>query len=69
MVVINHDAPTVWIMLPNEDASEAHQNRANTRCSNGASVARRQRSNGESVTGSARALQRASASMLAGRRS
>ena len=39
IVVISHEAPTVWIMLPNEETSEAHQNSANTRCSNGASVA------------------------------
>jgi hypothetical protein len=44
IVVISHEAPTVWIMPPNEDTSEANQNSANARCPNGASVARRQRS-------------------------
>jgi hypothetical protein len=31
MSAICHDAPTVWMRLPNEDASEAHQKTANTR--------------------------------------
>ena len=44
IVVINHEAPTVWIMPPKEDTSEAIQKSVNVRCSNGASVARRQRS-------------------------
>ncbi len=47
IVSISHDAPTVWIMPPNDDTSQAHQNSVNVRCSNGASVARRQRSNPE----------------------
>jgi len=37
IVAMSHDAPTVWIMLPNEEASVAHQNSEKTRCSNGAS--------------------------------
>ena len=44
IVVISHDAPTVWIMLPNEETRDAYQNSANVRCANGASVALRQRS-------------------------
>ena len=50
MVAISQEAPTVWIMLPNEEASEAHQNSANARCSNGASVAVRQRVNRDGVS-------------------
>jgi hypothetical protein len=37
-------------MLPNDEASDAHQNNAKTLCWNGASVALRHRSSGE-VTG------------------
>jgi hypothetical protein len=49
IVVMSHEAPTVWIMLPNEEASEAHQKSAKTLCSNGASVALRQRWSGETA--------------------
>jgi len=41
------DAPTVCIVLPNKEASEADQNNANTRYSEGASVALRHRSSGD----------------------
>ena len=32
IVAISHDAPTVWIMLPNDETSEAHQNSEKARC-------------------------------------
>ncbi|MEN9787941.1 MAG: hypothetical protein RLZZ36_636 [Pseudomonadota bacterium] len=47
MVAINHEAPTVWIMLPKEETTEAHQKSANARCWNGANVVVRQRSKRE----------------------
>jgi hypothetical protein len=47
MVAMRHAAPTVWIMLPNDEASVAHQNSAKTLCRKGASVTLRQRSNDE----------------------
>jgi hypothetical protein len=49
IVVMSHEAPTVWIMLPNDEASDAHQNSAKTLCWNGASVALRQRSSDEAA--------------------
>ena len=48
MVAISHEAPTVWMRLPKDDTSAAHQKRANTRCWNGASVPWRQRCRGDS---------------------
>jgi len=54
IVAMSHEAPTVWIMLPNDDASVAHQNSAKARCSNGASVACRHCANrGEACTATA----------------
>ena len=50
IVAISHEAPTVWIMPPKDETSEAHQNSANARCSNGASVALRQRSKCEGLS-------------------
>jgi hypothetical protein len=47
MVAISHDAPTDWIKLPKDETKVAHQNRAKTRCSNGASVDERQRAKRE----------------------
>jgi hypothetical protein len=46
IVAMSHGAPAVCIMLPNEEATDAHENSANTRHSNGASVALGRRSIG-----------------------
>ncbi len=50
IVAMSHEAPTVWIIPPKDETSEAHQNSANARCSNGASVALRQRSKCEGLS-------------------
>jgi hypothetical protein len=47
MVAISHEAPTIWIKPPKDEASDAHQNSAKARCSKGASVSLRQRSKWE----------------------
>jgi hypothetical protein len=47
---IRQDAPTVCMMLPNKEASEARQKNTNTRNSNGASVALRHRSSGDGAS-------------------
>jgi hypothetical protein len=45
MVAMSHEAPTVWIMLPKDETTDAHQKSAKARCLNGANVVVRQRSN------------------------
>jgi hypothetical protein len=47
MVAINQDAPTVWMRLPKDEISDAHQKRAKTRCLKGAKVVSRQCANRE----------------------
>jgi hypothetical protein len=43
MTAICHEAPTVWMSPPNDEASEAHQSVAKMRYRNGARVDARQR--------------------------
>ena len=48
IVAISQDAPTVWMRLPNDENSDAHQNNANTRFEKGSRVAFLQRRKEES---------------------